>query len=142
MVISAQEFQQKHARNLKAAVPEIKAKILALQVNPCELAAAQKDKMLAGITEAVTSGKWGDNLKAVPLDEWKRKTGELGTARIAGGIDAAASKVTAFANQLIPYTEAVKMKCKALPGLTLEDSISRATTCIREMAKFRFRKAG
>ena len=41
-----------------------------------------------------------------------------------------------FAGQLLPYEQDLLGKLEKMPDLTLEDSINRATTWIRNMAKF------
>ena len=40
------EFQEKHARRLKASVEDVRKGIDRVTENPCELAAAKQDKML------------------------------------------------------------------------------------------------
>ncbi|GAI78562.1 unnamed protein product, partial [marine sediment metagenome] len=102
--------------------------------NPCEKAAAKQDKMLANLTAAVQSGKWGAGLKRVSLEDWKTKARDIGVNRIAAGIDGAKDKVVAFAEQLLPHIDRQKAKIKAMPDVTLDDNINRMTSFIRGMA--------
>ena len=134
--LTPQEFQEKHARNLKASVPDIRAGVLRVTDSPTEKAAAAQNKMLARLTEAVSSGKWAAGLRRVSLEEWKDKTLNKGIGRIAAGIDAAAPKVVAFATDLIAFENTLMSRIETMPDLTLEDSIQRATEWIRGMAKF------
>jgi hypothetical protein len=62
---------------------------------------------------------------------------DKGLARVSGGIDSAAAKVTDFASQLLPKLAEVGAKVNTMPDMTLEDSIARMTYQVREMSKFR-----
>jgi hypothetical protein len=72
----------------------------------------------------------------VTLDEWKTAALSKGVDRIASGIDAAHDKVVAFAAKLLPAVDAAVAKIARMPSTTLEDNINRATSYMREMAKF------
>lgn len=134
--LTPEEFQEKHARRLKASTTDITKGIERVTVAPTKLAAAKIDKMKAHLDEAFASGKVKRNLEAVTLDEWKRKALDVGVGRIAMGIDASSAKVVSFAAKLLPAIDAAAAKVKAMPDLTLEDSINRMTTMVREMSKF------
>lgn len=135
--VTPEEFQEKHARRLKAAVPDIQRGVERVTVSPTEQAAKKKDKMLANLTESVNNGKWERGLKRVSLDEWKDKMVSKGVQRISGGIDGAKDKVVAFAQELLPHVDAGVSKVKGMPDLTIEDSIARSAEFIRHMANFR-----
>ena len=135
--LTAIEFQEKHARRLAGATEDIRKGIDKVTVNPCELAAAKKEKMLAGITAAVNDGRWERGLRRVTLEEWKDKTKNVGVARVAAGINAAKSKVIAFAEQLLPHIDAGQARLKTMADLTLEDNIARMTSWCRHMADFK-----
>jgi len=134
--LTPQEFREKQARRLKGAVEDIRAGVEKVTTAPTVQAAAKQDKMVQNLQAAVQSGKWASRLKKVSLEEWKAATANKGIPRIAAGIDGAAAKVEDFASQLLPYEDQVLAQLKNMPDLTLEDSISRATTWIRQMAKF------
>jgi len=135
--VTPEEYQEKHARRLKGAISDITRGVERVTTNPCELAAAKADKMLAKLSEAVQSGKWANNLKKVSLDDWKTKMVNKGIPRISGGIDGAKDKVVAFAKDLLPHVDSGVTKIKKLPDLTIDDSINRAATFIRHMADFK-----
>jgi len=135
--LTPQEFQEKHARRLTASVEDIRRGIDRVTVNPCELAAQKKDKMLANLTAAVTDGRWERGLKRVSLDDWKTKTRDVGVGRIAAGIQAASAKVVAFAEELLPHIDAGQAKLKSMPDITLEDNIARMSTFVRHMASMK-----
>lgn len=135
--LSASEFQEKHARRLKASVEDIRKGIDRVTENPCEKAAAKQDKMLANLTRAVNDGKYAAGLKRVSLEEWKRKARDIGVNRVAAGIDGAKEKVVAFAEVLLPHIDRGQEKIKAMPDVTLDDNINRMTSFIRHMAELK-----
>lgn len=135
--LTAIEFQEKHARRLKGSVEDIRKGIDRVTENPCDKAAAKKDKMLTNLTEAVQSGKWEAGLKRVPLEKWKKQARDVGVNRIAAGIDAAKEKTVAFAEQLLPHIDRGQEKLKSMADLTLDDNINRMTSFVRHMAEFK-----
>jgi len=134
--LTAAEFQEKHARRLKGAVEDVRKGIDRVTESPTAKAAAKADKMLTNLTSSVQSGKWAAGLKRVSLEEWKRKTRDVGVNRIAAGIDASKDKVIAFAEELLPHIDRGQEKIKSMPDITLDDSINRMTTFTRHMAGF------
>lgn len=134
--LSPREAREKHARNLKAAVPDITAGVDRVTVSPAAKAADKIDKMKAGLDAAFASGKVERRLRSVTLEDWKRKMKNKGIPNIARGVDESADKIERFFSELFPYQESLQGRIAGMPDLTLEDSVSRASTWIREMAKF------
>jgi len=135
--LTAAEFQEKHARRLKAAVEDVRKGIDRVTENPCEKAAAKQDKMLTNLTAAVSSGKWAAGLKRVSLEDWKKKARDIGVNRIAAGIDGAKAKTIAFAEQLLPHIDREQAKIASMPDVTLDDNINRMPSSAREIANFK-----
>lgn len=135
--LSPAEFQEKHARRLKASVEDVRAGIDRVTENPCEKAAAKQDKMLTNLTAAVSSGKWAAGLKRVSLEDWKKQARDVGVNRIAAGIDAAKTKVVAFAEELLPHIDRQKSKIAGMPDVTLDDNINRMVAFTRGMSEFK-----
>ncbi len=134
--LTAQEFQEKHARRLKAAVPDIQAGVQRVTEAPGVKAAEKVDKWHAAISAQETKEKWARRVASVSVDEWKTHMLNKGVPRIAAGIDGAAAKVVEFAEKLITHQNAGLVAIDRMPDLTLEDSINRATTWIRHMSQF------
>lgn len=134
--LTPEEFAEKHARRLKGSIEDVRAGIARVTEAPTAKAAAKQDKMLNNLTESVRSGKWARRLRSVTLEEWKQAAAEIGTARIAAGIDAARQKQIDFATQLFAYQNALLGQIEKMPDLTLEDSINRAVAWMRGMSKF------
>lgn len=136
ILITPEEFAEKHARRLKQSVEDIRLGVSRVTVAPTSLAAAKQDKMLARLQASVTSGKWAARLRAVTVEQWKMATIDKGLNRIAAGIDAAHDKQVVFAGQLLSYENTLLTTIEKMPDLTIEDSVSRATAWIRGMSKF------
>lgn len=134
--LTPEQAQEKHARRLKGSIEDIRLGVERVTTSPTQLAAAKQDKMKMRLLSSIDSGKWAAGLKRVSLDEWKQKTINKGLNRIGAGIDEAAAKTTKFYGELLPYIDTVKAKVDKMSDVTLEDSIQRATTFIREMSKF------
>jgi len=132
--LSPAEFQEKHARRLKASTEDMRRGINWVMESLIDKAAAKQDKMLSNLTQAVQSGKWAAGLKRVTLDEWKRKAADIGVNRVAAGIDGAKEKVISFAEVLLPHIDRGRDKIKAMPDITLDDNINRVSTFLRHMA--------
>lgn len=134
--LTPKQAQEKHARNLKASVPDITIGVDAVTEAPGKKAAAKQSKMLANLTAAVNDGTWASRVSAVTLEEWKTQMKTKGIPRISAGIDGSAAKTEDFFSQLFTYQDQIKPSLDAMPDLTLEDSIARMTKWVRDMAKF------
>jgi len=127
----------KWRNNLKAAQNEIRTGVENVTVSPMEKAAANEAKYLAGVQEAVSSGKWRRGLLGVTLQQWKTAMIDKGLARLGLGADAAVPKVQAFYEELFPFQDRVVQEVNAMPNVTFEDSVNRVTTYMRRMREFR-----
>lgn len=134
------EISAKWEKRAIAAVPDAIDGVNRVTDSPMDKAAAAQDKMLAGVTAAVQSGKWANSLKAVPLDQWKKVTAEKMTQRMAGGITAAAPKRKKFDEYLVQTLNDILPTINAMPTMTLEDSINKMTAQVRAMAKRPYKK--
>jgi len=135
--LTPKEVQEKHARRLKAAVPDMQVGVERVTESPTLKAAAAADKMLHNLTKSVQDGKWQAGLKRVTLEEWKQKMINKGIGRVATGIDEAADKVEAFYGQLLPHIDKGLAALDKMPDVTLEDSINRMVANARHMSKFK-----
>lgn len=134
--VTPQEFADKWSRRLGAAGEDIRRGIARTTEAPGIAAAAQQAVMLQNVTAAVSSGKWARRVGAVSLQDWQKSTTEKGIPRIATGAQAAQGKMARVASELLPAVDAAAAMANALPKGTIEDSVNRAATFMREMAKF------
>ena len=132
--VTAEEYQEKHARRLKASTEDIKRGIGRVSESPGVAAAAQENKMLTNVTEAVSSGRWARKVAAVPLEAWKKRAIEKGVGRISAGIDAAKPEQVAMAGRLLAATDEVGARVREMPSTTLDDNIARMSEFARGMA--------
>ena len=89
--LTPQESTTKWQQRTVAAVPEYVAGVNRLQgSSPGELAAAQSDAYIQGVTQAFN--KWKRNVQSVSLAEWKDRAANIGGPRIAAGVNAAQEK--------------------------------------------------
>lgn len=135
--ITPEEFQEKHARRLKAATEDMRRGVERVSEAPGKKAAEKVDKWVAAITSSETQQKWARRVASVSLDDWKQKMISKGIGRVAAGIDAAAPKTIEFATKLIEHQNRGLTALERMPDLTLEDSVNRAATWIRHMANFK-----
>ena len=135
--VTPQEYQEKHATNLKASLRYMEAGVNRVTEAPGEAAAQAQDKMRANLIDAIDTGKWADRVRSVSLSEWKQAMINKGIPRVAAGIDGAAPKVIAFATDLFAYENGLMTTIEAMPDVTLNDSVNRAVTWITSMAEFR-----
>jgi len=135
--LTATEVAAKYKRRAQAASQDYVTGVQSVTESPGEKAAKQADKMLAKITESITSGKWAQRVASVSLADWKKNTIEKGGARYSTGVAAGEQKMEKFMADFLPHLEAGKAKIDAMANMTLEDGIARNAAQIRHNASFR-----
>lgn len=135
-----QEFADKWRRRLGGATEDVRRGINRVTVAPGQQAAQAADAMLTNLTEAVSSGRWANRVSSVSLQDWKTSALDKGIARIATGAQAAESKMAQVAQTLLPAVDAAANAARAIPKVTIEDSIQRAATFMREMRNYKLRR--
>lgn len=134
--VTADEMAEKWARRLKGATEDIRRGVDKVSEAPSKKAVAKQDKMKANLISAIESGKWAKELGKVTLEEYKSAMKDIGVGRIPAGVDKEADDFKDFASQLLPHVAAGQATIAKMPDVTLEDSVARASTWIRHMAKF------
>jgi len=135
--LTAAEFQEKHARRLKAALEDIRRGIDRVTESPMEKAAAKVDKWATKVVEA--KDRWVARLRRRPLEFWKERFKTVGVGRISGGIDAAKADVIEFAEWLLPRVEAGQKLVAPMPDVTLDDMLARVDKFLRHMAERKYK---
>ncbi len=138
--ITADQFGTNWKNGMTANVTKMQEGISRVQENPMEKAAAAVDKYQAGVNAAVASGRYQAGLMQVNLADWKAVTKQKIGERLSGGVTAAQPKMTKFGQYLIPTINAGLGAIKALPNLTIDDSINRAGAWIRYMHENPYKK--
>lgn len=137
---SPTEFADKWKRRLSGSTEDVRRGIDKVTIAPGQQAAAAQDAMLTNLNEAVTSGRWANRVASVSLNDWKTAARDKGVARIATGAAAAESKMAQVAQTLLPAVDAAAAAARQIPKVTIEDSIQRAATFMRQMREYKLRR--
>lgn len=93
--------------------------------NPMALAAQNVNGYLAGVQEAVNSGRFVAALNNTPVSVWKNACVNVGASRISAGAQAAASKVQAFFQKWTPIFANISSTIAAMPKGGLANAMAR-----------------
>ena len=125
---TAAQIAEKWARNTGNSVPDILRGVDAVTENPAEKAVAKKDKMVLNFNSAMTDGRYEASMSKVTLGDWKQKTKEKVSSRLAAGVQAAIPKRQAFDQHNIQVLNSILPEIAAMPDMTLQD---QANKCMR-----------
>lgn len=127
----------KWSKNLAGSTDSIRAGVQAVTVAPTQRAAQRLDAYLAGVQQAVASGKMARKLNAHSLADWQQSMLNKGVNRVAAGATAAVPKMQAFLAKWLPYQDQLKQKLANMPRGDLQTNIQRAVTAIEHNAAFK-----
>lgn len=140
--VTAAQWLQKWGTNLNAAGSYITAGVQRVQTAPGVAAAAAQDRMLANLTQAVTSGVWARRVSGVSLADWQGAMTTKGIPRIAQGVTAAQkNKVTAVQDLLSAVDQSVA-SISGTPRGNLQQNIQRAVGFMTAMSANAPKKKG
>jgi hypothetical protein len=105
---SAQQVVGKWQANLSAATKAMQDGAAGVTTSPTQLAAAALPAYLAGVQQAVASGKMAARLNAVTVQQWRDAYVSKGIPRVATGATAAAGKATQAFSTLLDRVYAVR----------------------------------
>lgn len=128
---------QKWSTNLSNSNQTMQDGINAVTMAPGQAAAAAQSTMRARLLAAIDSGKWAQNVAAVPLAQWKQAMLTKGLSRIADGARQAQSKMQSFLAQWLPFVSQVQQQVRAMPNATQADREARMLANARGLAQFR-----
>jgi len=127
---------------MASSVDKYKSGVQGVTDSPMEAAANAQDKMLAGITDSVTSGRWAAGLRRKSLSDWKQQTVTTGGDRLATGARAAQPKMQQHLTQWLPVAADIKATAKSMPSGSIEDSVARVRMAITKAKQFKAAKGG
>ena len=119
-----------------AAGAKYQSGVQGVTTSPNELAAKALPRWIASVTSKKTQDKYLAANRRVTLEQWKSNTIEFGVPNLARGAAKGAPKYQIFAEKFYPVLSNNLQKIAGMPNVTLEDRIARATTMMRENAKF------
>lgn len=131
---SASQWLTKWGTNLSAASTYITSGVNRVTVAPGVGAAAAQDRMLSGVTAAVTSGAWASRVSAVTLPQWQSAMINKGIPRLQQGISQAQANKTQAITAFLSAVDAAVADTNALPRGGLEQNIARSAAFQRSMA--------
>lgn len=134
------DFQQKHAKNLKAATHEITAGVNAVTEAPGKKAAARKDVWVNRMTDTTVHDRWAKNVGKVTLEDWKKDMVEKGVGRISAGLDRSANKIADFGEKLLTFQKSAKGEFDKIRPLTIDEAADKAAKWIKKMGEFSYKK--
>lgn len=140
--VNATEYAEKWGRRLKGSTEDIRRGIARVTEAPGEAAARSQELMKAKLNAAIDDGTWASQVRGVPLQDWQAAATAKGINRIAQGVDSAQPKQVAMAERLLAAVDASASVVRRMPKGTIEDSINRMTTYVREMNSRKLRRPG
>ena len=136
-MLTPQEIAAKWRRNTSASGESYKQGVMAVQEAPTAKAAAAQDKYLAGVQDAVDSGKYRDGLMAVSLQAWQQAAVQTGAARLASGVAKGESKFSGFIAEFAPFQQQLTSRVRGMPSTTVEEREARMLAQVRGTRQFR-----
>jgi hypothetical protein len=138
-MLTADQVAEKWARNTTAAAASYRDAVQSLTVNPLQRAAEKADDWQARVSDSRTKEKFRSGLQRYSFEEWKAKTATVGASRIADGVRQAAPRMRAFLQELLPYTQSLKERIRAMPKRNEAEADARLQTAVAAMRQFRRR---
>lgn len=92
--------------------------------DPTQLAIAAQNKLLANVTQAITSGRFARNLGKVGKSGWQAAV-QAKQANYSTGIQASQSKYEAAIGPVLQQISTLQSQVSAMPSATFQDSINR-----------------
>ncbi len=135
--LSPEEGAAKYVRKASAASGDYGAGIDRVTRAPSQAAVAARPKWEAKMSDPAVRAKWAANTGATTLEDWRSATKGKGVANYSGGVQAAEQKVAARNRELYSHIAAGESKVNAMPNVSLQDGINRATAMIQHMATFK-----
>lgn len=123
---TAAQWLQRWGSGLNNAGQRIKEGVAKVTVAPGQAAAAKVQKMRNGVLQAIDSGKWANNVSAVPLSTWQQAMSVKGTANIASGVTQAQQTKQGKIQQMLDDNDAALAAIASMPSDTPDQRIQRA----------------
>lgn len=138
----ASAVAQKWSMNLGNATQQMQTGAQGVTTAPTQLAAANANGYLAGVQQAVSSGKWQAALQAVSLSQWQQAYIQKGIARVQQAANTDKGKVQAAFGPLLDYVYNARDQINASqPRGSLAQNIARSQAMIQAMAGYKASKA-
>lgn len=134
-MLTGQQVADKWSRRMKASGADMRTGVEGVTTAPGVKAATKADKMLAGIQEAIRSGKWQKAVSSVSLEDWKKAMIDKGINRVSAGVDASMQKTTQKFDALMSAIGSLKPTIDKMPDTTFEDRVAKMVAWSQGMHK-------
>lgn len=128
---------RKWAERTQAASGAYTEGVQSVTTAPGQQAASKADTWSAKLALPDTKARFRANVARVSLEEWKTAAVQKGASRFGEGARAAQPKMQSFMTSFLPFQESITTRVRAMPNVTLEDGIRRATEQIRGTAGYK-----
>lgn len=136
---TADEISQAWGSNLKSAVPKMQAGVDRVDVNPCEEAVKQQDKMKANLVRSIDEGRWANGLSKVSKTDWQSVTKAKISSNLASGVDSSMPKRRKFDSWLVSTLNTVLPEIADMPSMTTQDNINKAVAYMTSMSQHKYK---
>ena len=131
----ANAVAQRWAQRTSAAQTDYIAGAEATSKDPTQLAINNQARLLANFQQAVNSGKWANNLRAVGKGGWLQAIRDKAN-NFSTGVNAAEGKVAAKFAPLLQYENNLQQQVDAMPNVTDADRENRMLAWVRGMRQY------
>jgi len=131
--VNGQGWLDKWKRRLDSAQTDITNGVNRVTTAPGQQAAAASQRMLQGVTDAVTSGVWGRRVASVSLQDWQNAMIKKGIPRMATGTAQAQATKASKIDTLLSAVDTAAAAARALPKGGIEQSKARANAFMQTM---------
>lgn len=135
-VVNTANILAKWKRNASGATAALTAGVQAVTVAPTQLAAAQVQKYLSNVQQAVASGKYVNSLQAVSLQDWQNAMTGKGVTNYSNGVNNISPKAQKAMADQQNYAATVSQQIASMPNVTDTDAENRAVAAIRLMRQY------
>lgn len=131
---------KKWAQRASNAAGDYKAGVNDVTENPMDKAAAAVDTWQRRVSSPEARSKFVSNLQGRPISDWKSAATGKGAQNYVTGVQAAESKMTAFAQDVAPFMLALQQRVRSMPNATAADRQARAIAWMTGMAEYQRRR--
>jgi len=127
---SAAEVAQRWTQGASAGSTRYVDGVQGTTKDPTALAIQAQGKLLANVTQAISSGRWARNLGRVGKAGWQSAT-VAKAANWTTGINASATKYEQAIGPVLQQIASLQSQIASMPNNTIEDAIARSAALQR-----------
>ena len=134
--VTVQQWLQNWQQGISSKTSKITQGIQSVTVAPGQKAAQKSSAMLAGVTAAVTSGKWAERVSSVSLSDWQTATAaKVGNIATGAANAVKSQRVQQNVAQALADNDAALAAIANMPSDTVDQRIQRSVAYQQERAR-------